>query len=133
MWSPLDSWDCNLEAEKTKNQELVNSWGSKRQWPEVVLESLVPVMSLKPGGGHQETSLSLWEARREMMPQGQSPASVGAYDKGKMLLCFPQYFKAYPKYAQCSVFYSCVIVCLCEDWADLGQLGVVSSLRSVLL
>lgn len=55
---------------------------------------------------------------------------MGVYDKGKMR--DTKYFKVYPKYAQCPVFYSCVIVCLCEDWADLGQLGVVSA-RSVLL
>lgn len=24
-------------------------------------------------------------------------------------------------------------MCLCEEWVDLGQLGVVSSLRSLLL
>lgn len=77
----------------------MNSWGSKRQWPRVVLESLVPVMSLKPGGGHQETSLSLWGGQESNDALGTVTSFGGGLCKGKVLLCFPQYFKAYPKYA----------------------------------
>lgn len=50
-------------AEKTKGEEPVNRWGSKQQWPEVVLESLVLFEAAVTG----DKPVSLG-GQREMMP-----------------------------------------------------------------